>query len=118
MANQEFEALPFLNLEHNTFYQNYYKPVIESGDLGEYEMGIIFASQGLDVNRGCPFSCTYCSVPQYEEQLISFSPKRVVDELEYLALEAGFFMFTFTNSNIMFYQPEWIREFCREIIGR
>ena len=118
LTNEEFEALPFLDLEHNTFYQNYYKPVIESGDLGQYEMGIIFASQGLDVNRGCPFNCTYCSVPQYEESLILFSPKRVVDELEYLAKEAGFFMFTFTNSNIMFYDVNWIREFCQEIVGR
>lgn len=118
LTESEFEELPFLDLTHNTFYQNYYKPVIESGDLGDYDMGIIFASQGLDVNRGCPFNCTYCSVPQYEEKLVTFSPKRVVDELEYLAKEAGFFMFTFTNSNIMFFQKEWIEEFCREIIGR
>jgi len=118
LTNEEFEALPFLNLEHNTFYQNYYKPILESGDLGDYDMGLIFASQGLDVNRGCPFNCTYCSVPQYEEKLITFSPKRVVDELEYLAQEAGFFMFTFTNSNIMFYDVNWIREFCQEIVGR
>ena len=118
LSQDELEALPFLDLEHNTFYQNHYKPVIESGDLGQHSMGIIFGSQGLDVNRGCPFNCAYCSVPQYEEKLVTFSPKRVVDELEYLAKEAGFFMFTFTNSNIMFYKQEWIQEFCREIIGR
>lgn len=115
---QEFEDLPFLDLDYHTFYQNFYKPVMEAGDLGAYGMEIIFGSQGLEVNRGCPFNCTYCSVPQYEEKLILFSPGRVVDELEYLANEGGFFMFTFTNSNIMFYQPEWIREFCREIIHR
>ncbi|MBN2096367.1 radical SAM protein [Candidatus Peregrinibacteria bacterium] len=118
LAPDEFEALPFLDLDHNTFYQNYYKPVIESGDLGDYDMELIFASQGLEVNRGCPFNCTYCSVPQYEEKLITFSPKRAVDELEYLAKEAGFFMFTFTNSNILALDAEWIREFCREVIGR
>ncbi|MBU1018029.1 B12-binding domain-containing radical SAM protein [Patescibacteria group bacterium] len=118
LTSDELEALPFLDLEHNTFYQNYYKPVIESEDLGVFDMGLIFASQGLEVNRGCPFNCTYCSVPQYEEKLMTFSPKRVVDELEYLAKEAGFFMFTFTNSNIMFLNEEWIREFCREVIGR
>jgi hypothetical protein len=35
-----------------------------------------------------------------------------------LANEAGFFMFTFTNSNIMFYSEDWITDFCQEIIGR
>jgi len=114
----EFEALPFLNLDFNPFYQNYFRPALDRNDIGGLDMGAIFSSQGLDVNRGCPFRCTYCSVPQYEERMVEFSPKRVVDELEYLAREAGFFMFTFTNSNILAARSEWIREFCREIIGR
>lgn len=117
-SQSEFEALPFLQLEHNTFYQNYYKPVIDSGDLGEYELGIIFGSQGLEVNRGCPFKCSYCSVPLYKEELISFSPQRVADEVQYLAEEAGFFMFKFSNSNIMFLHAKWIRELCQEFIRR
>ncbi|MBN2306961.1 radical SAM protein, partial [Candidatus Peregrinibacteria bacterium] len=118
LTQEEYETTPFLNLKYNTFYQQYYKPVLEAGELGKYSMEIIFVSQGLDVNRGCPFNCTYCSVPQYERRLITYSPKRVVDELEHLAKEAGFFMFTFTNSNIMFYDERWITEFCREVIGR
>lgn len=118
LSQAEYEATPFLNLKYNTFYQQYYRPVMEAEDLGKYDMGIIFSSQGLDVNRGCPFNCTYCSVPQYEKKLITYSPKRVADELEHLAKEAGFFMFTFTNSNIMFYEEQWITEFCHEIIGR
>ena len=118
LTQEEYEATPFLDLKYNTFYQQYYRPVMEAEDLGKYGMEIIFGSQGLDVNRGCPFNCTYCSVPQYERRLIMYSPKRVVDELEHLAKEAGFFMFTFTNSNIMFYDEDWITEFCREITGR
>lgn len=118
LTQDEYEATPFLDLKYNTFYQQYYRPVIETQDLGKYGMEIIFGSQGLDLNRGCPFNCTYCSVPQYERKLIAYSPKRAVDELEHLAKEAGFFMFTFTNSNIMFYDEKWITEFCREIIGR
>ncbi len=118
LTQEEYEDTPFLDLKYNTFYQQYYKPVIEAQDLGKYSMEIIFGSQGLDVNRGCPFNCTYCSVPQYERKLITYSPKRVVDELEHLAKEAGFFMFTFTNSNIMFYDEAWITDFCQELIGR
>ncbi|MBU0706214.1 radical SAM protein [Patescibacteria group bacterium] len=118
LTQEEYEATPLLDLRYNTFYQQYYKPVMEAEDLGKYGMEIIFGSQGLDVNRGCPFNCTYCSVPQYEKKMITYSPKRVVDELEHLAKEAGFFMFTFTNSNIMFYDEDWITEFCQEIMGR
>lgn len=118
LTREEYERTPLLSLDHNTFYQNYFKPILERGNLGGFEMGTIFSSQGLDVNRGCPFNCTYCSVPQYEEKMIELSPKRVADELEFLAREAGFFMFTFTNSNILFLKAEWIREFCHELIGR
>ena len=118
LTEAELNEVPFLDLAHNTFYQNYYKPATESGDLSEFGLETIFGSQGFDLNRGCPFSCTYCSVPQYKQKLITYSPRRAVDELEYLAKEAGFFMFTFTNSNIMFADELWIREFCQEIIGR
>ncbi len=118
LTSEEYERSPFLSLAHNTFYQNYFKPVLDRGNLGELGMDVVFSSQGLDVNRGCPFACTYCSVPQYEEKMIELSPKRVADELEFLAREAGFFMFTFTNSNILFLKPKWIREFCHELIGR
>ncbi len=118
LTQEEFEATPFLSLKHNSFYQHYYKPMLESRSLNGQSMETVFGSQGMDVNRGCPFSCTYCSVPQYERKLITYSPKRVADELEHLAREGGFFMFTFTYSNIMFYTPEWIREFCAELIGR
>ena len=118
LTNEEYAQTPFLDLKYNTFYQQYFKPVIDSQDLGKYSMEIIFGSQGLDVNRGCPFNCSYCSVPQYERRLIMYEPKRVVDELEHLSKESGFFMYTFTNSNIMFYDENWITEFCQEIIGR
>ncbi len=118
LNNEEYAETPFLDLKYNTFYQEYFKPVIEAEDLGKYSMEIIFGSQGLDVNRGCPFNCSYCSVPQYERRLIMYTPKRVVDELEHLSKESGFFMYTFTNSNIMFYDEDWITQFCQEIIGR
>jgi len=118
LDNDEYGATPFLNLKYNTFYQQYFKPVIDAQDLGKYSMELIFGSQGLDVNRGCPFNCTYCSVPQYERRLIMYTPKRVVDELEHISNDSGFFMYTFTNSNIMFYDEKWCTEFCQEIIGR
>jgi pyruvate-formate lyase-activating enzyme len=118
LTQEEFAQTPLLSLDHNPFYQHHYKPALDRGSLGNLKMGTIFSSQGLDVNRGCPFRCTYCSVPQYEEKMVAYSPQRVADELEFLAREAGFFMFTFTNSNILSLEADWVRAFCRELIGR
>lgn len=82
------------------------------------QLDILFGSQGLDVNQGCPFSCSYCSVHIFGHQVTEYSPQRCADELERTAKETGMFMFTYTNSNLMFVRRDWIIEFCNELINR
>ena len=113
----QISSLPPLNLKYNTFYQQYYAPALATGQ-SSYGADELFAYQGLDVNQGCPFACTYCSVPVFGRQVVEYAPARVVDELEALATTAGFFWFTFTNSNVQFIRREWLTEFCTELKRR
>ncbi len=118
LSSEEMSELPFLNPKYNTFYQLWYKPFMEEGSRSPHSIDTIFTAQGLDVNHGCPFNCSYCSVHVFGREISEVSPGRAVDELEKLARETGFFMFTYTNSNLMFVRRDWIIEFCNLILER
>lgn len=118
-TNEEMESLPYLNPDYNTFYQLYYKPY-QTDPAARQKVGLdaVYAAQGLDVNHGCPFNCSYCSVHIYGHSLSEYSPRRAVDELEYMARETGIFMYTYTNSNLLFTRRDWLIEFCNQILER
>lgn len=120
-TSEQMESLPLLNPTYNTFYQNYYKPFQDSqsnNQSSEFSLDMIYSAQGLDTNHGCPFNCSYCSVHIFGHQMSEYTPKRVCDELEHTAKETGIFMYTFTNSNLLFLRREWGIDFCNEIIKR
>jgi len=118
LSSDQMSELPFLNPKYNTFYQLWYKPFMEEQSRSPHSIDTIFTAQGLDVNHGCPFNCSYCSVHVFGREISEISPGRAVDELEKLARETGFFMFTYTNSNLMFVRRDWIIEFCNLILER
>ncbi len=118
LSSEEMISLPLLNPSYNTFYQLYYKPYLENTGAENTGIDAIFSAQGLDVNHGCPFNCSYCSVHIFGHSVSEYPPARVCDEIEYLARETGFFMFTFTNSNLLFLRRDWVIAFCEEIIKR
>jgi radical SAM superfamily enzyme YgiQ (UPF0313 family) len=121
LSDEEMASLPMLNPRFNTFYQLFYRPYLENAaqnPASAQSMDTIYTAQGLDVNHGCPFNCSYCSVHIFGHSVSEYPPARVCDELEYLAKETGFFMFTFTNSNLLFLRRDWVISFCEEIIKR
>lgn len=117
-TDKQMASLPMLNPKYNTFYQLYYKPHLEENTASKFTTDIIYSAQGLDTNQGCPFNCSYCSVHVYGHTVTGYSPRRACDELEKMAKETGIFMYTFTNSNLMFVRRDWIIDFCNEIIKR
>lgn len=117
-SSAELDQLPFLSSKLNSFYELHYEPMLTRGKLGEATQADIFQAQGLDVNQGCPFACSYCSAPVYGREVAAYSPKRVVDEIQKIAEATGFFIFTFTNSNLLFCKRDWVIEFCEEILAR
>ncbi len=40
-------------------------------------------------SRGCPFTCEFCSIPEKGQQWRSFSPKRVIEEIEFMIENHG-----------------------------
>jgi radical SAM superfamily enzyme YgiQ (UPF0313 family) len=117
LSNEEMAELPLLNPQYNTFYKQYYEPFIR-GENSSATLDMLYAAQGLDTNHGCPFNCSYCSVHVYGHRITQYAPARVCDELENISEKTGFFMYTFTNSNLLFIKRDWIIEFCHEIIKR
>jgi radical SAM superfamily enzyme YgiQ (UPF0313 family) len=115
---EDLASLPLLNHQYNTFFKLYYEPWLDKLELGTQTLDIIFGSMGLDTNLGCPFNCTYCSIPFLSRNVVTRTPRRVVDELQFTAEKTGIFRYTFTYSNNMFYTREWLQEFCQEIITR
>ena len=134
LSDEQMAKLPFLSPKYNTFYQHFFRPYVEgagaradaagaretdaAGARADLGIDTLFCAQGLDTNHGCPFNCSYCSVHVFGHAINEYSAQRVCDELEYLAKETGFFMFTFTNSNLMFLRRGWIVDFCNEMISR
>ena len=117
-SNEQMARLPFLNPRYNTFYQLYFKKYLDGSLKEKAGLDTLYFAQGLDTNHGCPFNCSYCSVHIFGHRISEYSPQRVCDELEKIAKETGFFIFTFTNSNLMFLRRQWIIDFCNELVRR
>ena len=69
-------------------------------------------------SRGCPYECTFCSVPlMWQRTWIARDPKLVVDEIE-RHLER------YDIDNVDFYDltaiviKSWVMEFCQELVER
>ena len=70
-------------------------------------------------SRGCPFSCTYCSVTLYKSldkdfnKVRKMSINRIIEEMKY-ALKNGFESFYIADDNFFSFNLEKIDIFCRE----
>lgn len=72
----------------------------------------------VQTSRGCPYSCIFCNINQFYGRRIRFrDPKSVVNECSILVNK-------YNKNNIFFFgdaftiNPDWVEEFCDEIIRR
>jgi len=68
-------------------------------------------------SRGCNFNCLYCPYPISFGSWRAMSPKRVVDEMEFLVKNYGIKMFWF-HDQVFTMIPERTGRICDEIISR
>ena len=68
-------------------------------------------------SRGCNFNCLYCPYPTSFGHWRGMSPKKVVDEMDFLAKNYGIRIFWF-HDQVFTMIPERVEEMCNEIRSR
>lgn len=76
-----------------------------------------YFSLNIATTRGCPFKCNWCAKPIYGNRYNSRSPKKVVDEIEYLLKNYNPTHFWMCD-DIFGLKPRWIQEFRDEVKKR
>ncbi|HSW56221.1 MAG TPA: radical SAM protein [Ignavibacteriaceae bacterium] len=69
-----------------------------------------FFSLNIATTRGCPFKCNWCAKPIYGNRYNSRSPKKVVEEIEYLMKNFEVKNFWMCD-DIFGLKPGWVQEF-------
>ena len=73
-----------------------------------------YFSLNIATTRGCPYKCNWCAKPIYGNRYNSRSPKKVVDEIEYLLIKFNPTHFWMCD-DIFGLKPGWIKEFKKEV---
>ena len=75
-----------------------------------------FRSIPLDVGRGCPFACTFCTTNLYFERRYRLRDSAyVIETVKQLKSEHGLNSFSFVHDNFTA-SPRRVAEFCRDIL--
>ena len=98
----DMDILPFpdySSLEENYYYNSTY----------QYNVPLV-------LSRGCPYRCTFCSVPEFIPVFRYRKLETVIDEIEYW-VSKGRYNF-FCHDSIINGDPKWLKKFCETIIEK
>lgn len=98
--NVDMDSLPYpdySSLEDNYYYKSTYQHNVP-----------------LVMSRGCPYRCSFCSVPDYIPEFRYRNVDNVIEEIKYWVSkgETNFFC----HDSIINGNPKWLKEFCEKII--
>jgi len=100
--NVDMNSLPFpdySSLEDNYYYKSVYQHNVP-----------------LVMSRGCPYRCSFCSVPDFIPEFRYRNIDNVIDEIEYW-INKGRKNF-FCHDSIINGNAKWLRTFCERIIEK
>ena len=100
--NVDMEVLPFPDyspLEENYYYKSTYQDNVP-----------------LVFSRGCPYRCSFCSVPDFIPVFRYRKLETVLEEIQYW-MDKGRKSF-FCHDSIINGNPKWLKEFCEAVIER
>lgn len=100
--NVDMEVLPFPDyspLEENYYYKSTYQDNVP-----------------LVFSRGCPYRCSFCSVPDFIPIFRYRKLETVLEEIQYW-MDKGRRSF-FCHDSIINGNPKWLKEFCEAVIEK
>ena len=100
--NVDMEVLPFPDyspLEENYYYKSTYQDNVP-----------------LVFSRGCPYRCSFCSVPDFIPVFRYRKLETVLEEIQYW-MDKGRRSF-FCHDSIINGNPKWLKEFCEAVIEK
>ena len=101
--------------------QTHTYPLLPADQLPDIDYGLIgdvhgFESIPLDVGRGCPFRCTFCSTTVYwEQQSRQRSVQNIIDTVRRLKSAYDVTTFDFVHDNFTA-SPRRVTDFCEHIL--
>lgn len=101
-GNVDMDILPFpdySSLEDNYYYKSVY----------QFNVPLV-------LSRGCPYRCTFCSVPEFIPVFRYRKLESVIDEMEFW-INKGRVHF-FCHDSIINGDPTWLKKFCETIIEK
>ena len=100
--NIDMDSLPFpdySSLEDNYYYKSTY----------QYNVPLV-------MSRGCPYRCSFCSVPDFIPEFRYRTIDNVIEEIEHWVAKGQTNFFC--HDSIINGNPKWIKQFCETIIEK
>lgn len=72
------------------------------------------SSMSVNTQRGCPYTCRWCSTPVYGQSYRRRSPVKVADEIEWLRQHYAFDQIWFVD-DVFTMSHKWLYAFCDEL---
>lgn len=89
----------YSSLEENYYYNSTY----------QYNVPLV-------LSRGCPYKCTFCTVPEFIPEFRYRTIESVLEEIQYW-IDKGRIYF-FCHDSIINGNPKWFKQFCEAIIEK
>ena len=108
-------------LVHNYLRENIKMSELPSPDYSSLEENYYYNSTyqynvPLVLSRGCPYKCTFCTVPEFIPEFRYRTIESVLEEIQYW-IDKGRVNF-FCHDSIINGNPKWFKQFCEAIIEK
>lgn len=100
--NVNMDSLPYpdySSLEDNYYYKSIYQHNVP-----------------LVMSRGCPYRCSFCSVPDFIPEFRYRNVDNVIEEIEHWVAKGNTNFFC--HDSIINGNPKWLKEFCEKLIEK